>query len=231
MVFTSTKQEANELVQSAHLKQEAQALHGDIVQKQRELTLENFRQGKFRCLVTTDVAARGLDIPEVDLVVQCEPPKDIESYIHRSGRTGRAGRQGVCICFYKPQQEYMLKLVERRAGIKFQRIGPPQPEDIIKASANDALTCIRAVPAEVLPYFREAAEDLIEAKGAIDALAAALAHISGSTEIKTRSLLSSTPGFTAFQMSMSDPIRTRGFVYVQRVGLDGIRDKKSIFRC
>ena len=65
MIFTPTKQEANEMVQSDNLKQDAQALHGDIVQKQRELTLANFREGKFRVLVTTDVAARGLDIPEV----------------------------------------------------------------------------------------------------------------------------------------------------------------------
>ena len=89
-----------------------QLLHGDIPQKQREITLEGFRRGTFQCLVTTDVAARGLDIPEVDLVVQCEPPKDIHSYIHRSGRTGRAGRQGVCIIFYKATQEFQLKRIE-----------------------------------------------------------------------------------------------------------------------
>lgn len=66
-------------------------------------------------LISTDVAARGLDIPEIDLVIQCNPPKDVDSYIHRSGRTGRAGRSGTCICFYKPQEEYDLQLVERRA--------------------------------------------------------------------------------------------------------------------
>ena len=58
------------------------------------------------------MAARGLDIPEVDLVVQCEPPKDIHSYIHRAGRTGRAGRAGVCIIFYKAAQEFQLKRIE-----------------------------------------------------------------------------------------------------------------------
>lgn len=59
----------------------AKVLHGDISQKQRELTLQGFRDGKFRCLVATDVAARGLDIPEIDLVVQCEPPRDIDSLV------------------------------------------------------------------------------------------------------------------------------------------------------
>ena len=79
-------------------------IHGDIEQKTREKTLQAFREGKVRCLVATDVAARGLDIPEIDLVIQTAPPSDIDSYIHRSGRTGRAGREGTCICLYKPQQ-------------------------------------------------------------------------------------------------------------------------------
>ena len=65
-------------------------------------------------LITTDVAARGLDIPEVDLVICCQPPGDYESYIHRSGRTGRAGRNGVCVCFYKPQETNALQTLENR---------------------------------------------------------------------------------------------------------------------
>lgn len=79
------------------------------------LSLQSFRDGRCKVLISTDVAARGLDIPEIDLVIQCNPPKDVDSYIHRSGRTGRAGRSGTCICFYKPQEEYDLQLVERRA--------------------------------------------------------------------------------------------------------------------
>lgn len=76
---------------------------------------QSFREGKFNVLLTTDVAARGLDIPEVDLVIQCNPPEDVDSYIHRSGRTGRAGKNGVCICFYKPEEEMKLANVEYRA--------------------------------------------------------------------------------------------------------------------
>ena len=66
------------------------------------------------------------------------PPQDVDSYIHRSGRTGRAGRAGVNILFYKIQQEHLVQAVERKAGIVFQRIGAPQPVDIIKAGAKDA---------------------------------------------------------------------------------------------
>lgn len=61
---------------------DVEVLHGDIAQNQREVTLKRFREGKFKVLVATDVASRGLDIPDVDLVIQLEPPKDVETYIH-----------------------------------------------------------------------------------------------------------------------------------------------------
>ena len=67
------------------------------------------------------------------------PQQDVESYIHRSVRTGRAGRTGVSILFYKSQQEHMIPLVERKSGVQFQRIGAPQPVDIVKAGAKDSI--------------------------------------------------------------------------------------------
>ncbi|XP_025773640.1 nucleolar RNA helicase 2 [Puma concolor] len=140
IIFCETKKEAQELSQNVSIKQDAQSLHGDIPQKQREITLKGFRNGDFGVLVATNVAARGLDIPEVDLVVQSSPPKDVESYIHRSGRTGRAGRTGICICFYQHKEEYQLAQVEQKAGIKFKRIGVPSATEIIKASSKDAIS-------------------------------------------------------------------------------------------
>lgn len=62
--------------------------------------MKRFKEGKFSVLVATDVASRGLDIPNVDLVIQIEPPKEVETYIHRSGRTARAGKSGQCITFF-----------------------------------------------------------------------------------------------------------------------------------
>jgi len=100
IVFTSTKAEANALLMSEKIKKDIEVMHGDIAQNQREVTFKRFKDKKFSVLVATDVAARGLDIPSVDLVVQVEPPKDAETYIHRSGRTARAGRSGTCITFY-----------------------------------------------------------------------------------------------------------------------------------
>ncbi|XP_031556545.1 nucleolar RNA helicase 2-like [Actinia tenebrosa] len=215
VIFAETKKDVNELALNSSLKQETQVLHGDIPQKQREITLKSFREGKFRCLVATDVAARGLDIPEIDLVVQCEPPKDVDAYIHRSGRTGRAHREGICIVFYKPQQESLLQHVERKAGIKFTRIGAPQPSDIIKASAEDARRFLEQIPSDVLEHFQEAAEKLIKEKGAVEAVAAALAQISGTTEIKSRSLLSSQEGYTTYIMTcdLAEPVRSTGYMW------------------
>jgi len=88
------------LLLSDKITHDVEAMHGDIAQNQREVTMKRFREGKFQVLVATDVASRGLDIPEVELVIQLDPPKDTESYIHRSGRTARAGRSGTCITFY-----------------------------------------------------------------------------------------------------------------------------------
>ncbi|XP_032112059.1 nucleolar RNA helicase 2 [Sapajus apella] len=203
IIFCETKKEAQELSQNSAIKQDAQSLHGDIPQKQREITLKGFRNGSFGVLVATNVAARGLDIPEVDLVIQSSPPKDVESYIHRSGRTGRAGRTGVCICFYQHKEEYQLVQVEQKAGIKFKRIGIPSATEIIKASSKDAIRLLDSVPPTAISHFKQSAEKLIEEKGAVEALAAALAHISGATSVDQRSLINSNVGFVTMILRCS----------------------------
>mmetsp|Transcript_33417 Transcript_33417/g.32462 ORF Transcript_33417/g.32462 Transcript_33417/m.32462 type:complete len:85 (-) Transcript_33417:1185-1439(-) len=84
-------------------------MHGDIAQNQREVTWKRFKEGKFGVLVATDVASRGLDIPNVDLVIQLDPPKEVETYIHRSGRTARAGNEGTCITFFSNKSLYLIQ--------------------------------------------------------------------------------------------------------------------------
>lgn len=213
IIFCETKKEANELALNASIKQSSQSLHGDIPQKQRELTLKGFRNGAFEVLVATNVAARGLDIPEVDLVVQCSPPKDVESYIHRSGRTGRAGRTGVCICFYQRKEEDQLRHVENKACITFRRVGVPTANEIIKSSSKDAVRFLDSVPVTAIDYFRESAQKLIEERGAVDALAAALAHISGATSLEQRSLLNSDAGYTTLQLVCSQEMNNLGYAW------------------
>lgn len=83
--------------------------------------------------MATNVAARGLDIPQVDLVVQLEPPKDIETYIHRAGRTGRAGRNGICVTFYTDDQDRLLSRIEQVAKIRFKDVDLPSKHEVEKA--------------------------------------------------------------------------------------------------
>ncbi|XP_054838460.1 nucleolar RNA helicase 2 [Eublepharis macularius] len=213
IIFCETKKDATELALNASIKQDAQSLHGDIPQKQREVTLKGFRSGLFGVLVATNVAARGLDIPEVDLVIQSSPPKDVESYIHRSGRTGRAGRTGICICFYQRKEDFQLRQVEQKAGIMFKRVGVPTATDIIKASSKDAIRFLDSVPPSAIDYFRQSAERLIEEKGAVEALAAALAHISGATSIEQRSLLNSDVGYVTMTFQCSVEMHSIGYAW------------------
>lgn len=85
-----------------------QVLHGDISQNSRQATIRQFREGNIDVLVATDVAARGLDIAGVDLVVHTAPPSSPDDYVHRSGRTGRAGRNGTAVMLYTSNEERKL---------------------------------------------------------------------------------------------------------------------------
>ncbi|MCL4115462.1 UNVERIFIED_CONTAM: hypothetical protein GTU68_034329 [Idotea baltica] len=77
-------------------------MHGDINQLSRNRRLADFRSGRKPILIATDVAARGIDIPNVQLIIQYNSPQNVDAYIHRSGRTGRAGREGVCVSLINP---------------------------------------------------------------------------------------------------------------------------------
>lgn len=111
-------------------------------------------------MIATNVAARGLDIPKVDLIIQLSPPEDIDSYIHRSGRTGRAGKKGVCITLVTKWDVKMIDRIERKAQIKLKKVGIPQISDILKASARDITLGFDKVSDEVFPYFEQTAEKL-----------------------------------------------------------------------
>ena len=98
IVFVNTKREADDLVaELGIIMKGTEALHGDVPQTLREKILNGFRSGRIPVLVATDVAARGLDIDHVDLVVHHGVPTSVENFIHRSGRTGRAGRKGTSL--------------------------------------------------------------------------------------------------------------------------------------
>ncbi|XP_057465620.1 DEAD-box ATP-dependent RNA helicase 53, mitochondrial-like [Actinidia eriantha] len=119
IVFTQTKRDADRLAYAMQRSFKCEALHGDISQNQRERTLSGFRDGRFNILVATDVAARGLDVPNVDLIVHYELPSTSEIFVHRSGRTGRAGKKGSAILIYSSNQSRDVRTIERDVGCKF----------------------------------------------------------------------------------------------------------------
>ncbi|KAL3876853.1 hypothetical protein ACJMK2_034638 [Sinanodonta woodiana] len=228
MVFCDTKRECDELVACSHIKQDAHILHGDVPQAKREIVMKGFKEGKYKVLVTTDVAARGLDIADVDLVIQCNPPKDVDSFIHRSGRTGRAGKAGINIVFYKQNEESQLQLVENLSKIKFKRVGAPTTDEIIKSSAKDAAKSLDSVPNETLEHFRQEAKALVENRGAVEALSAALAVISGVTKVAARSLLTSREGYTTYLFQTNMELHSLGYVWRALERSLGMDDKEKI---
>jgi ATP-dependent RNA helicase DeaD/ATP-dependent RNA helicase RhlE len=117
LVFVRTKRGADRLVKK--LKERgvaAGAMHGDMQQSARERALERFRSGKVTTLIATDVAARGLDLETISHVINYDPPEDHKGYVHRVGRTGRAGRDGAGITLVLPDEEADMSRVAARLG-------------------------------------------------------------------------------------------------------------------
>jgi ATP-dependent RNA helicase DeaD len=108
----------------------ASALNGDIPQNQRERTIQKLKQGKIDILVATDVAARGLDVERISHVINYDVPYDTEAYVHRIGRTGRAGREGDAILFVAPRERRMLQAIERATRSKIELMELPSTEII-----------------------------------------------------------------------------------------------------
>jgi ATP-dependent RNA helicase DDX21 len=121
IIFTKTKAEANDFIKFFD-QNEMVILHGDISQNIREYNMSQFKKGTKKILIATDIAARGLDIPDVELIIQLSPPENPEPYIHRSGRTGRAGKDGLNITFFDESNVKSLLDIEAAANIKIKLI-------------------------------------------------------------------------------------------------------------
>jgi ATP-dependent RNA helicase DDX21 len=120
LVFAASSAETRAIVNHPYFIEKARALHGQLPQSERQRILNIFRVGRFPILVLTDVGARGLDIPDVDLVVSFAPPADFLTYIHRSGRTGRAGKSGQSLIMYSKQDKPLIDSISSNAGIRFE---------------------------------------------------------------------------------------------------------------
>jgi ATP-dependent RNA helicase DDX21 len=224
LVFTNTILEANEIVASncfGHLA--AQALHGDISQDTRQHTLRAFREKNIDVLVATDVAARGLDISGVALVVQCSPPRDIDSYVHRAGRTGRAGKEGNCLLFHTKYEESELRTLTKSLKFNFNKTAPPSPNEICKASASIALKKMERIEKDTVEFFIPYAKEFVQKvktdglfgmKGdestsgsnsafVTELMARCLASISSRNSITARSMLTGREGYITLKLSGS----------------------------
>ncbi len=119
LVFTATKHMADRLAKSLQKEGvEAAPIHGDLRQAMREKSLRRFADGKLSVLVATDVAARGIHVDDVDTVVHYDPPQDHKTYLHRSGRTARAGAKGLAVTLSLWDQELVIRQLQRRLGIE-----------------------------------------------------------------------------------------------------------------
>lgn len=215
IVFTQTKRDADEVSLALTASITSEALHGDISQHQRERTLNGFRQGKFTVLVATDVAARGLDIPNVDLVIHYELPNDSETFVHRSGRTGRAGKEGTAILLFSNNQRRTVKTIERDVGCHFEFIGVPGVEDVLRSSAQQVVATLAGVHPESVEFFTPTAEKMIAEQGT-RALAAAIAQLSGfARPPSSRSLITHEQGWTTLQLTCDSG--SRGFFSARSV--------------
>lgn len=131
IAFVRTKMATEDLADKLKSRgYRAAAINGDIPQQQRERTVEALRDGKIDILVATDVAARGLDVERITLVVNYDIPHDTESYVHRIGRTGRAGRSGDAILFMTPREKYLLRAIEKATRQPVEQMHLPSAETI-----------------------------------------------------------------------------------------------------
>ncbi len=177
MVFCATKRTVDEVAERLQARGYiAEGLHSDISQPAREKVLRAFRDGRTEVLVATDVAARGLDIPDVSLVINFDIPPDPEFYVHRIGRTGRFGKSGEAITFINPREMRELRAIERATGAHIRRAEAPSALEGEEREAE----LLSARLAEVLAKdgwarFRGVVEQMSDDHDPADIAAAALA--------------------------------------------------------
>ena len=192
LIFVRTKTSTTDLAERLEARGfPSAALNGDMTQANRELTVERLRSGRLDILVATDVAARGLDVTRISHVVNFDIPYDTEAYVHRIGRTARAGRKGEAILFVAPRERRMLRAIERATGQTITPMTIPSRADVVdKRATRFKAKITEVIESQDLTSF----ESLIagyqgEHNVEVGQIAAALAYLlqSGQTPTLTQS--------------------------------------------
>jgi ATP-dependent RNA helicase DeaD len=182
LIFCKTKRTVDELsTRLINHKYPSAALHGDVTQGQREKILSQFRKGNIRVLVATDVAARGIDVNDMTHVINYSLPQNPEIYVHRIGRTGRAGKQGVAITFVIPSETKKLKGIERitKKQIRLGRL--PSTEEVMQSQKDDLVRSIRRIiNKRNSSQFMEIANILLETDDPVTVVSALLKNSLGN---------------------------------------------------
>ena len=164
VVFCNTKKKVDELTEELQARGYfADGLHGDLKQNQRDTVMGKFRKGTIDILIATDVAARGIDVDDVDLVINYDMPQDEEYYVHRIGRTARAGREGKAFSFVAGRDIYKLKDIQRYTKTKITRMELPTLKDIQESYTTVMLDKIKQeIDNEDLGKYEKIIEALLE---------------------------------------------------------------------
>ncbi|WP_254119272.1 DEAD/DEAH box helicase [Bacillus sp. FJAT-29790] len=176
IIFGRTKRRVDELAEALNLRgYTAEGIHGDLSQAKRISVLRKFKEGSIDILVATDVAARGLDISGVTHVYNFDIPQDPESYVHRIGRTGRAGKTGMAMTFITPREKSYLHVVERTTKRKMDKMNPPTLDEALEGQQKAVIERIlQSVESNNLQYYKQAAEELLEQQDATTIVQAVL---------------------------------------------------------
>lgn len=176
IVFGRTKRRVDELAEALTLRgYTAEGIHGDLTQAKRMSVLRKFKEGTVDVLVATDVAARGLDISGVTHVYNFDIPQDPESYVHRIGRTGRAGKTGVAMTFITPREKSYLAVVEKTTKRKMERMQAPTLDEALEGQQRAVVDkIVQTIESNNLHYYKAAAQELLEGNEAETVVAAVL---------------------------------------------------------
>jgi ATP-dependent RNA helicase DeaD len=200
IIFVRTRRDADRMAEQLNgMGYLAQAIHGEISQGQRERTLERFRAGHTQLLVATDVAARGLDIPDVSHIINYDLPLDAESYVHRIGRTGRAGATGEALTLVAPRERRQLRLIEQAIHRRLEQQRLPSAADVaVRRLAAVREEVLRLLDAGQLDPFLALVEDLANIHDPIEVAAAAF-------KMATQAREANRPGYRSSLMTLTEP--------------------------